>query len=45
MIKTCTDYKVVLMVAGVLVLMFPEGWPRAWHRTGFLPVAVFHANS
>ena len=19
------------MVAGVLVLMFPEGWPRAWH--------------
>ena len=33
------------MVARMLVLMFPEGWPRAWHRTGFLPVAVFHANS
>ena len=33
------------MVAGVLVLMFPEGWPRARHRTGVLPVAVFHANS
>ena len=33
------------MVAGVLVLMFPEGWPRAWHGTGVLPVAVFHANS
>ena len=44
-IKTCNDYKVVLMVAGVLVLMFPEGWPRAWHGSGVLPVAVFHANS
>ena len=33
------------MVAGVLVLMFPEGWPRAWHGSGVLPVAVFHANS
>ena len=39
------DYKVALMVAGVLVLMFPEGWPRAWHGSGALPVAVFHANS
>ena len=33
------------IVAEVLVLMFPEGWPRAWHGTGVLPVAVFHANS
>ena len=33
------------MVAGVLVLMFPEGWPRAGHGTEVLPVAVFHANS
>lgn len=24
---------------------FPEGWPRAWHGSGVLPVAVFHANS
>ena len=43
--KHGNDYKVALMVAGVLVLMFPEGWPRAWHRSEVLPVAVFHANS
>ena len=29
MINHGNDYKVALMVAGVLVLMFPEGWPRA----------------
>ena len=33
------------MVTGVLVLMFLEGWTGAWHGTGVLPVAVFHANS
>ena len=43
--KHGNDYKVALMVAGVLVLMYPEGWPRALHGSKVLPVAVFHANS
>ena len=33
------------IVTEVLVLMFPEGWPRAWHRSEVLLVAFFHANS
>ena len=35
----------LMMVAGVLVLKFTKGWPRAWHWTGALPVAVSHASS
>ena len=33
------------MVAGLLVLMFPKVWPRVWHWTEALPVAVSHASS
>ena len=33
------------VVAGVLVLRFSKVWPRAWHWTEALPVAVSHASS
>ena len=33
------------IVAWVLVLMFPEGWPWTWRWTGALPVVASHASS